>query len=73
MILQILMPLGQMKTWCMLLQKTRKFTKPFRKWKKALQNKKRNGKSRKRPDFMEAARLRDEMFRMQKELEAMKK
>ena len=35
-------------------------------------NKKANGKAARELDFIEAARLRDEMFKMQKELEGMK-
>ena len=36
-------------------------------------NKKQMQKAARDLDFMEAARLRDEMFRLQKELDAMKK
>jgi excinuclease ABC subunit B len=50
----------------------RKNTPPFRNWKKRLQNKKEMEKAARDMDFMEAARLRDEMFGMQKKLEGMK-
>ncbi len=68
------MPLDLMRNLYRLLQKNRQEYKTIPQMEKAISRiKKDMEKAARDLDFMEAARLRDEMFLMQKNLEEMKK